>query len=249
MRAVTNESTALDRLDNAPLAERVRAALLEAILEKRFVKRLPPEDVLAQMLNVSRTTIRSALQSLEEHGVISRKRAVGTTINAHIRPSSLALQRLVGFDALLSEQGYRVRSEVHWERTTPPPDTVEVFDLVPDLDCLVTSKRYFASDHVAIAVRDVVPWDTLTTESFEEPLPASLFEFSRVYCRSPIDHAIVEIIALIKDDEQGSALSIEPGRAFTRLNETHYLASGERAAFSVIDVDNDFVSFEVFRRE
>jgi GntR family transcriptional regulator len=249
MRAVTNESTALDRLDNAPLAERVRAALLEAILEKRFVKRLPPEDVLAQMLNVSRTTIRSALQSLEEHGVISRKRAVGTTINAHVRPSSLALQRLVGFDALLSEQGYRVRSEVHWERTTPPPDTVEVFDLVPDLDCLVTSKRYFASDHVAIAVRDVVPWDTLTTESFEEPLPASLFEFSRVYCRSPIDHAIVEIIALIKDDEQGSALSIEPGRAFTRLNETHYLASGERAAFSVIDVDNDFVSFEVFRRE
>jgi GntR family transcriptional regulator len=249
MRAVTHESAALDRLDNAPLAERVRAALLEAILEKRFDKRLPPEDVLAEMLNVSRTTIRSALQSLEEHGVISRKRAVGTTINAHIRPSALALQRLVGFDALLSEQGYRVRSEVHWERTTPPTDAVEAFDLDPDRDCLVTSKRYFASDHVAIAVRDVVPWDTLTTETFEEPLPASLFAFSRVYCRTPIDHAVVEIIALLKDDEQGSALSIEPGRPFTRLNETHYSASGERVAFSLIDVDNDFVSFEVFRRE
>src|SRR5579862_5492777 len=147
--AVTAESAALDRLDNAPLAERVRAALLEAILEKRFVKRLPPEDVLAEMLNVSRTTIRSALQSLEEHGVISRKRAVGTTINAHVRPSSLALQRLVGFDALLAEKGYLVSTEVHWERTTPPPDTVEVFDLAPDRDCLVTSKRYFAGDHVA----------------------------------------------------------------------------------------------------
>jgi GntR family transcriptional regulator len=249
MRAVTNESTALDRLDNAPLAERARAALLEAILEKRFVKRLPPEDVLAEMLNVSRTTIRSALQSLEEHGVISRKRAVGTTINAHIRPSSLALQRLVGFDALLTEQGYRVHSKVDWERTTPPSDAVDVFDLAPDQDCLVTSKRYFASDHVAIAVRDVVPWDTLTTETFEEPLAASLFAFSRMYCRTPIDHAIVEIIALVKDNGQGSALSIEPGRPFTRLNETHYSAAGERVAFSVIDVDNDFVSFEVFRRE
>ena len=247
---VINEPAALDRLDNAPLAERVRAALLDAILQKRFVKRLPPEDVLAEMLNVSRTTIRSALQSLEEHGVISRKRAVGTTINAHIRPSSLALQRLVGFDALLSEQGYRVHSEVAWERTTPPADTVEVFDLPPDRDCLVTNKRYFANDHVAIAVRDVVPWDALTTETFEEPLAASLFEFSRVYCRTPIDHAVVEIIALVKDDdEQGSALSIESGRPFTRLNETHYSAAGERVAFSVIDVDNEFVSFEVFRRE
>jgi hypothetical protein len=42
IRAMTNESAALDRIDNAPLAERVRTALLEAILEKRFDKRLPP---------------------------------------------------------------------------------------------------------------------------------------------------------------------------------------------------------------
>ena len=109
----------LERLNNAPLAERARTAILEAILEKRFVDRLPAEDGLAEMLNVSRTTIRSALQSLEEHGIISRKRAVGTTINAHIRPSSLALQRLVGFNALLSEKGYPVRTEVHWERIAP----------------------------------------------------------------------------------------------------------------------------------
>ena len=55
------------------------------------------------MMNVSRTTIRSALQSLQQHGIVSRKRAVGTTINGHIRPSALALQRLVGFDTLLRE--------------------------------------------------------------------------------------------------------------------------------------------------
>src|SRR5947207_15255616 len=107
---------ALNRLDNAPLAERARAALLEAILEKRFEKRLPPEDVLAEMMNVSRTTIRSALQSLEEHGIVSRKRAVGTTINGHVRASALALQRLVGYDTLLRKLGYSVRSAVPVER-------------------------------------------------------------------------------------------------------------------------------------
>ncbi|MGH2852222.1 MAG: GntR family transcriptional regulator [Solirubrobacteraceae bacterium] len=239
----------LDRLDNAPLAERARAAILEAILDKRFVKRLPPEDVLAEMLNVSRTTIRSALQSLEEHGVVSRKRAVGTTINGHIRPSALGLQRLVGFDVLLSEKGYAVRTEVDWERATPPADAVEVFPVAADRDCLVTSKRYFAGKRVAIGVRDVVPWSTLTTESFEEPLAASLFEFSRVYCETPIDHAVVEIIAMVRDAEQGRGLSVEPGRPFTRLNETHYSVDGDPVAFSVIDVDSEFVSFEVFRRE
>jgi GntR family transcriptional regulator len=239
----------LDSLDNGPLAERARSAILEAILEGRFVERLPPEDVLAEMLNVSRTTIRSALQSLEEHGVVTRKRAVGTTINAHLRPSALALQRLVGFDALLREKGYPVRSEVHWERTVPPADICEIFGLEADREYMLTSKRYFAGTRSAIAVRDVVPWDSLTSEAFVEPLAASLFEFSSVYCETPIDHAIVEIIALIKDEVQGKGLSVDIGRPFTRLNETHYSAAGKTVAYSVIDVDNEMITFEVFRRE
>jgi len=200
------------------------------------------------MMNVSRTTIRSALQSLEQHGIVSRKRAVGTTINEHIRPSALALQRLVGFDTLLREQGYPVRSEVSQERTTPSRGMMDVFDLSSDCDCLVTSTRYFAGEDVAVAVRDIIPRETLRTESFEEPLPASLFGFSAVYCRTPIDHAVVQITALTKDEEQGSCLSIAPGRPFTRLNETHYSAAGHPVAFSLIDVDNEFVSFELFRR-
>jgi len=121
------------------------------------------------MMNVSRTTIRSALQGLEQHGIVSRKRAVGTTIRGHIRPSALALQRLVGFDTLLQERGYRVRSEVSLERTTPSQGMMEVFELASDCDCLIASTRYFAGEQVAIAVRDIVPRETLTTESFEEP--------------------------------------------------------------------------------
>jgi len=200
------------------------------------------------MMNVSRTTIRSALQGLEQHGIVSRKRAVGTTIRGHIRPSALALQRLVGFDTLLQERGYRVRSEVSLERTTPSQGMMEVFELASDCDCLIASTRYFAGEQVAIAVRDIVPRETLTTESFEEPLPASLFRFSAMYCRTPIDHAVVQITALIKDKEQGSCLSIAPGRPFTRLNETHYSAAGQPLAFSLIDLDNEFVSVELFRR-
>ena len=33
-----------------------------------------------------------------------------------------------------------------------------------------------------------------------------------------------------------------------RLFETHYSDKGEPLAFSVIDVDNEFMTFEVFRR-
>jgi GntR family transcriptional regulator len=242
------EEFGLEPLDDTPLAERVRKGLLAAILQKRFEDRLPPEDVLADMFNVSRTTIRAALQSLEEHGVINRKRAVGTTVNTHIRPSALALQRLVGFDALLREKGYQIKVQIEWERAIPPDDVREMFNIAADCECLLTLKNYVVEDRVAMTIRDVVPWATLTDDELDEPVPASLFDFSRRHCRTPIDHAVVELSALARSDRVTTMLSIDGGCAFMRLFETHYSAKGEPLAFSAIDVDNQFVTFEVFRR-
>jgi GntR family transcriptional regulator len=236
----------IERLDNTSLTDRARTAILEAILDGRFSGRLPPEDVLAEMLNVSRTTIRTALQTLEEHGVITRKRAVGTTINAHVRPSALALQRLVGFDGLLREKGYKVKVEVSWTRGKPP---VDVFPLDPDEDCLLTEKLFFAGKALAISIRDFVPWSNLRTQDIDDTLPPSLFEFSKKYWKTEVDHAIAEILAKTKDGESDTRLDIEECAAFTRLHETHYSSAGEPIAYSMIDVDNQFVTFEVFRRQ
>lgn len=245
---MSRQEFGLEPLDDTPLAERVRKALLEAILQKRFEGRLPPEDVLAEMFNVSRTTIRAALQSLEEHGVINRKRAVGTTVNTHIRPSALALQRLVGFDALLREKGYQIKVQIEWEHAIPADDVRAMFKIADDCDCLLTLKNYVVDKRVAMMIRDVVPWATLKTEEFDEPVPASLVDFSRRHCNTPIDHAVVELSALVQRDGVSTTLSIDQGCPFMRLFETHYSANGEPLAFSVIDVDNEFVTFEVFRR-
>src|SRR5919108_1498590 len=149
--SMSNE-TKIGRIENVPLTERARVAIMEAILEKRFAERLPSEEQLAEMLNVSRTTIRTALQSLEQDGIITRKRAIGTTINAHLRPSSLALQRMVGFDGLLREKGYDVEVEVDWQRGVPPAEIATVFDLDSDQDCLIAEKSYFADGDLAIYI-------------------------------------------------------------------------------------------------
>ena len=99
-----NRDQGIPRIENVPLTDQARSAILTAIIEKRFEERLPSEDALAELLNVSRTTIRTALQSLEQDGIITRKRAIGTTVNAHVRASTLALQRMVGFDGCAGVQ-------------------------------------------------------------------------------------------------------------------------------------------------
>jgi GntR family transcriptional regulator len=235
-------------LENTPLAERAREAILQAILNGSFDDyRLPSEDDLAKMLNVSRTTIRTALHSLEQDGIITRRRAVGTTINRHVGPSTLALQRLVGFDWLLEEKGHKVTVDQSWKRTKPPADMGETLGVAADEDYFLTEKLYHADGSLAIYVRDLVPWQFIEREPPKNPA-ASLFEFSKRYCSRQIDHAVAEIVPMVKRDRKSTRLGVKNGEAFIRLHEVHYSDHGETIAYSLIDVDDEYIRFEVFRR-
>ena len=237
------------QLENTPLADRARDAILNAILEKRFDGgRLPSEDELGRMLNVSRTTIRTALQGLERDGIVTRRRAIGTRINRHVGPPTLALQRLIGFDWLLKEKGHAIKVDISWQRAAAPADLAAVFELVADAEYLMMEKLYFADGDPAIYVRDIVSWAELKSEPEAHP-PASLFEFSKRYLRNPIDHAVVELAPMVKRDAGTTKLETDVGEPFMRLYERHYSRNGEPTAFSVIDADDDYIRFEVFRRE
>jgi GntR family transcriptional regulator len=244
---VPTEKIDIDRLENVPLTERARTAIMEAILEGRFSKRLPSEDQLAEMLNVSRTTIRTALQRLEQDGIITRKRAIGTTINAHLRPTTLALQRMVGFDGLLREKGYDVSVEVEWERSNPSAELAGVFDLDPERDSLTAKKSYFADGDLAIYIVDIVPWESMRSQEFDGEVPPSIFEFSDREWTRPVDHVVAEILPVIKGADT-TKLRVKKGSPFTRLYERHYASGGDELAVSMVDIDNRFFHIEIFRR-
>lgn len=242
------KQTEISKIKNVPLTELARAEILDAIMTKRFETRLPSEEVLAEMLNVSRTTIRTALQSLEQDGIISRKRAIGTTINAHVRPSALALQRMVGFDSLLREKGHEVEAQVDWSRKKLTKPEAKHFDLTPGLDCLVTQKSYYADGVLAISIRDALAWSNLANPKFKGKVPPSIFEFSSSAWIEPIDHVVVEMIPVVKKSAKTTALSIADGQPFLRLHERLYSRTGDELAISVVDIDTNFIRIEVFRR-
>jgi GntR family transcriptional regulator len=247
MAAAAQSKSAMARIDNVPLAERARGLILQAILDKRFNERLPSEETLAEMLNVSRTTIRTALQGLEQDGIITRKRAVGTTINEHVRPTSLALHRLVGFDGLLREKGHQVEVEVSWRRAPASSEGIEDLGVEGDQDSLIAEKSYVADGSLAIYIRDIVPWENLRDGDFEREVPASIFDFSARDWRERVDHALAEIVPMVRKGPDTTKLAVGDA-PFTRLHERHYSARGELLAVSIIDVDNRFFRFEVFRR-
>jgi GntR family transcriptional regulator len=248
LAVVASKQASIDRIENVPLTEQARSAILEAIVDKRFDERLPSEEALAEMLSVSRTTIRTALQSLEQEGIITRKRAIGTTINAHVRPSTMALQRMVGFDGLLKEKGYQVAVEVEWKRAAPRKEFVDAFSLDADESSLLTEKSYFADGKLAIFVSDAMPWSNLKDQNFAGEVPASIFEFSSREWAIPVDHVVAEILPVVKRNAETTRVPVAKGEAITRLHEYHYGSRGNQLAVSMVDVDTEFIHFEVFRR-
>lgn len=238
----------VEQLDNRLLAARARAEILQAIFAGRFVDKLPSEDKLAAMLNISRTTVRSALQTLERDGVVTRQRAIGTLINPHARPSSLALQRLAGFDWLLRERGHDVEVDVAREWGTPPVEISEGFHLQADQECCLIKKAYFADGTLALSVLDVVPRDVIAVDELPKEIDPSLFAFSEQAFAAPIHHAVVTLVPQVKAGAN-SRLEIDDGVAFLRLLEIHYSARGKAMAYSVIDTDDRYISLEVVRTQ
>jgi GntR family transcriptional regulator len=239
----------VEQLDNRLLAARARAEILGAIFDGRFEGKLPSEDKLAAMLNISRTTVRTALQSLERDGVVTRQRAIGTLINPHVRPSSLTLQRLEGFDGLLEERGFGVDVDMTWDWAKPDAGLLAAFPLLEaDEEYLMIEKTYRADGTLALSIIDVVPRGSLASPDLPAEIDASLFAYSEHAFPASIHHAVVKLVPEVKNGDN-TKLEIDDGVPFLRLLEVHYSARGEALAYSVISADDNYISLEVVRTQ
>jgi GntR family transcriptional regulator len=231
------------------LAHRAREAILHSILERRFEdRRLPPENELADMLGVSRTTVRSALQSLEQHGVLTRSPRRGTQVHGHLSPSMVALQRLIGFTRLLEEQGYTVETITTPVVTSVPPEEVaRALELRTGGRVFAISRLFVASGKPAIWAINYIPTALFRGRPSDRQLAQSPFDMGELLLGGPIDHALVEIVPSKATREVASRLRLKPAEPYLLLKETHLSAASVALGFSLIHVNDHFVRFRLYR--
>lgn len=82
MRNTKTETSAVDRMQAAPLYHQIFLQLREEITggQRALGSRMPTEQELALQYSVSRITARRALDELAQNGLVERKRRVGTTV-------------------------------------------------------------------------------------------------------------------------------------------------------------------------
>lgn len=127
----------LDPNQVVPLYHQIYLILRERIIEGHYdTKPLPGELVLAEQFNVSRVTMRRALQDLVKEGLVARGRGKGT----FVKPRTEARNASVGQSQLLSASAMRLQASgdssdlqlITSKRILPPPDISTLLHLPSD---------------------------------------------------------------------------------------------------------------------
>lgn len=240
------------------LTQQVLEAMVSAIRVGTFADgRLPPEDQLASQLGVSRTTVRRALQSMEQIGLIERRPGRGTHLRTHARPDLLALHGLVPFPTLLRELGHEVVSKVSWRLLDHVPPELAMHTGGDDVD----SESYelnvvlLADEVPAVQMVERFPTAALGSTPSDQDLQAGsiLFLSERCFAR-PIDHALATLEPRVagsaseENGDSGRTLDLEPGSPYLELQEVFYSGEEEPIAVSRVAINPAYITFSVFRR-
>jgi len=202
--------------------------------------RLPPEHEVAAMLGVSRGTLRSALQRLEDSGEIVRRQGSGTFVGRVSVPTALdeRLERLEPYSSLAARRGLTLSSvDLRIERRAVGVEVGEALGLAPIAAATTVSRTLVANDAPVAVMFDVVhPSVELPGE---DDLRAALERGQMVLdilidLGVPVTFARTRVIpALLGPRERaGKLLGVRRMTAVMELEELIYSGRDERVAYS-----------------
>ncbi|GKW36225.1 GntR family transcriptional regulator [Pectobacterium carotovorum subsp. carotovorum] len=162
--------------DNTPLylkfAETVKNAVRSGTLEHGNI--LPGERDLSQLAGVSRITVRKAMQTLEEEGVVTRVRGYGTQINNIFEYS---LKEARGFSQQVVLRGKKPNTLwVNKQIVKSSKEVAEQLAIAPDTPVFLLKRiRYVDEDAVSIE-ESYVPVDLIADA---DDIGVSLYDYFR----------------------------------------------------------------------
>lgn len=230
------------RRDGGPRYVQLRQRLSEGVSTGLLLpgSPLPPEREIASITDFSRVTVRKAIQSLAEDGVIVQKQGSGSFIASKPEQIEQKLTRLTSFSEDMARRGKTSTSR--WlERGLfmPSPDEMSSLGLAPE-DQVARITRLRLADGEPIAIeRASLPIDILPNPLMVD---ISLYETLQRDGHRPV-RALQKISAINLSERDARLLAISPRDAGLRIERTSYLSSGRIAEFTQSTYRGDAYNF------
>jgi GntR family transcriptional regulator len=190
---------------------------------------LPSERDIASKADMSRVTVRKAVQDLVKGGILVQRHGSGTFVAPRMERVEQSLSRLTSFTEDMARRGMSVRSE--WlERGlyAPSPEEMMVLGLASD-ELVARVARLRIANDTPLAIERAA----LSATVLPDPgaIGSSLYAALEAGHSRPV-RAVQRISATNLGEADAQLLEVAPGSAGLRIERISHLASGKVIEFT-----------------
>jgi len=228
----------------------VEEAIAAMIAPMQPGDQLPTEPVLAKRLGVSRATLREALRTFVERGVLVRQQGIGTFVASRIPTLEAGLEVLESLDRMAQRLG--LSTEVtHLESVERRATPTELAGLgLPEtqaVEVLVVNRVITVEDEPVADLRDVVPLAYLRQTDLDDTFNGSVLELL-LKRNLMLSTSRTEIIAEEADAYNATRLNVKRGTALLKFTAQLYTYDERVVDYSISYFVPGYYKFHVMRR-
>lgn len=220
--ALSEEIGPLDDAGHAPLYLKLQDALRGAIErgQLRAQDALPPERELAQDFNVSRITVRKALDGLVAEGLLNRRQGAGTFVSGRVEKQ---FAKLTSFSEDMLSRGRAPSSEWLLKASgAVTPNEALMLSLSPGTPVYRFHRIRFADGSPMALEQSTIAGSCLPRV---EAVDTSLYAALEAAGNRPV-RALQRLRAVLFDEEQAALLHVEPKAPGLFIERRGFLEDG-----------------------
>jgi GntR family transcriptional regulator len=214
-------------LGGSPLYQQAAQELARILANTAPNTFLPSEPELARQLGISRATLREAMRSFEEQGLIVRRQGVGTIVTRPPRTLDAGLEVLESLETLAARTGLSVEmGELRVEERKPTVDEAGLLELSGDVPVVELARVILTGGRPVAYLIDVAPRHVLPDEALAHGFRGSVLDLLLRKGDPELDVSRTEIGAVSATADVARALRIQRGDVLLRLEAYLYTRAG-----------------------
>ena len=237
------------RTDASSARAQVERALSSRIEAMAPGDQLPPEPELAGQMGVSRATLRDALRTFAERGILVRRQGVGTFVASHLPILETGLEVLESLDRMAQRLDLDIEM-AHLtviERSATGSERCGL-DLCAPTEVLVVDRVITVEGRPVADLRDVVPTGYLCRDDLGEAFRGSVLDVLLARGTPPLTVSRTELLAVNADRNHAARLGVEPGAALLRLRAQLFTYDEQVVDYSLSTFVPGYFCFHVVRQ-
>lgn len=177
------------------LKSEVRKGLIKIIKEAQLTynKKLPSENEMASLLNVSRITIRAVLADLENQGIVRRRQGSGTYVNENFINIKSNLNPMESYGSIIEKMGYALEIKTFGARIVETPAYLQNSDDYDQDKIICADRWYYADKKLCVVCIDFLPLKYKKDLDKLKDYKDSIFQFLYDQYKIKLNKGIIEL--------------------------------------------------------